>query len=262
MWPSLQVTLCRICLRESRSYRVCLLATTNGVARSDYALWYIVLSAALLFHDSCVLIAASFAVLSLIVEVLQRQRAKSSGLYVIILALITAFAGQSLVAYGIKRSTRAAPRRLPFLSARLIEDGPGANFLRATCPQSGLAVCQYVGQLPISSQDFLFHGGPGKSVFEDASANVHLRAISAEQTRFLFAVFKFDPIGVLRSGIMKTVRGSCWSSDCWSLDTTHWRTFVIQTASHRTSKEFWTAGFRQKCSPSCTGARHTAEQCR
>ncbi len=113
---------------------------------------------------------------------------------------MTAYAGQSLVAYGVKRATGETPLRLPFLSARLIADGPGTEYLRVTCPESHFTLCQYVNLFPMPSEEFLYGPTPPLSVFELASYPQR-RAISEEQFRFLLAVVRYDPVGVLKSAL-------------------------------------------------------------
>jgi len=103
-----------------------------------------------------------------------------------------------VVAYGAKRATGKAPLRLPFLSARLIADGPGTNYLRATCPESHFALCDYATEFPLLDAEFLFGAQPGRSVFETASYEQR-SAISHEQIRFFLAVLRYDPVGVLKA---------------------------------------------------------------
>jgi hypothetical protein len=175
-----------------------LLAADKRLARRDLLLGYLLLSAAMLFHDSCVLIAVSLFGLAVIANLFRRSWLNGRGLAVILLALVTAFAGQSLVAYGAQRATGRPPLRLPFLSARLVADGPGTNYLRATCPASHFALCDYAVEFPIYDAEFLFGAQPGRSVFETASYDER-RALGQEQFRFFLAVLKYDPAGVLRA---------------------------------------------------------------
>jgi len=181
-----------------------LLSVHERLAWSDLLLWYLLLTAALLFHDSCVLIVVALFGLGLLAKLLGRfgwlrqSLPNWRGLAVILLAVVTSFAGQSVVAYGAKRATGKAPLRLPFLSARLIADGPGTNYLRATCPESHFALCDYATEFPLLDAEFLFGAQPGRSVFETASYEQR-SAISHEQIRFFLAVLRYDPVGVLKA---------------------------------------------------------------
>ena len=46
--------------------------------------------------------------------------------------------GGSAAALG---EASVAPKRLPILLARSIDDGPGARFLAEACPEAGFALC-------------------------------------------------------------------------------------------------------------------------
>lgn len=175
-----------------------LIAKPEKLAGGDRACWWFLLTASMLSHDSCVLISASLLCLAILTNLLRRCWVNWQELGVILLAVLTALCGQSLVAFGIQRATGKAPLRIPFLSARLIADGPGTTYLRATCPGNGFLLCQYASQFPMTSEQFLWGNAPGKSVFELASYEQR-RGLSAEQIRFFLAVARFDPSAVLKA---------------------------------------------------------------
>lgn len=172
--------------------------TARRLPALDALLWFLLLTAALLFHDSCVLIAAALLALAVAANLLRRRWANGRGVGLVLLALIVSAVGQSVVIHGIRKATGEAPLRLPFLAARLVADGPGATYLRATCPGNGFALCAYVNQFPISDSDFLFGAQPGHAVFETAPY-AERQAISAQQVRFFLAVLRYDPAGVLKA---------------------------------------------------------------
>jgi hypothetical protein len=175
-----------------------LIASPSKLERLDYGLLVVLLATAMLFHDSC--IAVSLAMLTIAVAVMGFRRSFGNwrGPAFILLALAISFAGQSMVAYGIKHATHQSPLRLPFLSARLIADGPGTDYLRATCPNSAFALCDYVSTFPIPETEFLFGDSPGHSVY-DVAGYERRREISSQELRFVLAVLRYDPMGVGRS---------------------------------------------------------------
>jgi hypothetical protein len=180
-----------------------LFAVRRQMGRKEIAAWYLFLSGALLCHDTCILTVAPLLGVAVFSNLCRRSWSNWRGISIILLALVTAYAGQSLVTFGIRRSTHQAPLRFPLLEARLIADGPGTSYLRATCPQSHFALCEYVKDFPMTSNDFLFGTDPGKSVYELASYE-RRRDLSAEQLRFFLAVLRYDPAGVLRTGLLNT----------------------------------------------------------
>jgi len=177
-----------------------LLSIRRRLTRTEYALWFLLLTFSLLCHDTCLLISVSLLSLAIAVNLVRRSWMNYRGLILILVAAITAFAAQSLVTYGIARAAGQQPLRFPLIEARLVADGPGTDFLRATCPQSHFMLCEYVNEFPMSSYEFLFGTEPGKSVYEVASYD-RRRALSEEQFRFMFAVLRYDPAGFFRAGL-------------------------------------------------------------
>lgn len=175
------------------------------LARLDRAAWLVLLMLSALFHDSCALLILSLLVLHLAWSLVRRRAPSRRGVCTLTLACAVAFAGQALVSAGIARATGRPALRLPFVSARLIEDGPGTRYLQASCPASGFALCGYVRDFPMADADFLFGTESGHSVFEMAPYATRL-ALSREQGRFLLAVLRYDPWGVARSGIRNAAR--------------------------------------------------------
>ena len=105
-------------------------------------------------------------------------------------------------AYGgaIRSATGETLRSPPFLAARLLADGPGRTYLRASCGPAGTpprwALCRF-RHLPLTdSQDILWSGDPGKGVFGRASAAERIR-IDQQQTDFALHVLASDPLGVV-----------------------------------------------------------------
>jgi hypothetical protein len=83
--------------------------------------------------------------------------------------------------------------------ARMIEDGPGYRYLRATCPRNGFTVCAYLDRLPVAANLFLWDPSP-RGVFSAVPPPVR-RALAAEQTRFVIAVLDDEPWMELRDAV-------------------------------------------------------------
>jgi hypothetical protein len=81
--------------------------------------------------------------------------------------------------------------------ARLIDMGPGTDYLRRHCPQAGFAACAFLANYPTQWDDFLFSTDPHKGAFALADAQTK-RQLSQEQLRFVAEVVRHDPIGVAR----------------------------------------------------------------
>lgn len=114
------------------------------------------------------------------------------------------------IAFGlvVSKVVGFAPVRPPFLTASLIQMGPGYQYLKANCMDHSLAVCQFLNHLPISADTFIWDPNPAVGVFAPASAEMK-RALDSEQLAFALKVVAFDPIGVagsvLRAGFRQLV---------------------------------------------------------
>jgi hypothetical protein len=90
-----------------------------------------------------------------------------------------------------------SPIRPPFITARLIELGPGYQYLKDHCVDATLVVCHYLDKLPLLNSDgFIWSKDPGSSVFGTAPSDIK-RALSNEQFSFFGHVLSSDPVGVV-----------------------------------------------------------------
>lgn len=160
------------------------------------------LSALLLFsvsvHASHLALALCLLVLALAARWLS---ARWRGLSWAGLAMVAAcIAGGLGAEWAFNKTVTAAvgapPLHLPHSAARLIDLGPGTDFLKQHCPESAYAVCAYVRNYPTSWEDFLFSRNPAKGTFALADAATK-RRMADEQFRFVLDVLRFDPVGVV-----------------------------------------------------------------
>jgi hypothetical protein len=164
-----------------------------------FVLGFIVL-ASLVSHASHVLIASAGLVLLLGAKRWARPSWKPEFAPLILIAVMVAcsFGAEMVFNKAVVKAVGEPPLRLPFLMARLIDVGPGTAYLKATCPGSGYTACKWVKNYPTNWEVFMFMADPAKGAFALATPD-EKRRISAEQVRFFIDVFKFDPVGVLKS---------------------------------------------------------------
>lgn len=172
-----------------------LLASPVALNRWNVGALTAMLATAMLVHDSCIAISVVLLITSGGVTGFRRSWSNWHGPACISLALGIALVGQALVSFGMRRMIHESPLRLPFLSARLVADGPGTNFLHATCPGNGFVLCQYTSEFPMRETDFLFAESAGHSVFGSADYE-RRKEISGQEWRFVAAVIRYDPLGV------------------------------------------------------------------
>jgi hypothetical protein len=157
-----------------------------------------------LFHDSASPIVFLLMGIALAWSLTRRTRPVWINYGVLALALVSAVAAQAGLTLRQKHAHETWVR-IPFLSARLVEDGPGTSFLRKTCPANGFALCQYVQRFPLASNDFLWRSPEQGGVWGSSSKNTEGitltdKRISDQDLSFAVAVFKYEPIGVLFHG--------------------------------------------------------------
>jgi len=147
---------------------------------------------------------AVIAVLLGVALALRRWNARWQGLSATALAvggvcLTLAVGAEWAFAQGVQRAVGAAPLRLPYTTGRLIEMGPGTEFLRQHCADaavSGYAVCPLRANYPTTWDAFLFSADPARGTFALVDAATKRRIVS-QQWQFIGDVIAHDPWGVL-----------------------------------------------------------------
>ena len=99
------------------------------------------------------------------------------------------------VSVGVAAGTgmSVAPARLPVLLARTLADGPGREYLAASCPEAGWTLCEiYDGDRPMPTRVGEALWGPDSIVAR--STDAQRRAIAAEEVPFVLAVLREHPV--------------------------------------------------------------------
>lgn len=172
-----------------------------------------------LAHMSHLLLLVCLTILFLIVcLVTDRKVTASSAVYkragVLFLAILVGALGEQVLPYGARYIVGVDPVRPPYLMARLIADGPGYRFLQKNCATKPYVVCSYIDRLSFDatkrsigakSDAFLWSMDARDGVF-NAIDSATRRALSLEETSFVFDVFRSDPAGVMNSAINNSIR--------------------------------------------------------
>jgi hypothetical protein len=155
------------------------------------AFWLGIASYAALVHSSHVAI-----LLALGIGGLAFARARFGGALLILSALV-GIAGEAGFARGVAMLTGSAPIRPPFVTARLAADGPARGYLDQHCGAVDFVLCRYRARLPLDSDLFLWSAEAPRAVFGTVPV-AEQRALSAEQSRFVWAVVRDRPLEVAR----------------------------------------------------------------
>ena len=167
-------------------------------------LWVAVCGYAVLAHSSHILILLALALPALIVGIFALRPWRRGATVVIAVALV-GLTGESAFSLGVTALTGTPPIRPPFLTARLIEDGPGLAYLDAHCRPAHFHLCRYRDRLPLNSDIFLWGSKTISGVFMAVPYHEQ-RALAAEQVAFVSAVVADRPLAVLTSTLAATGR--------------------------------------------------------
>lgn len=142
-------------------------------------------------HITHLMLAAGMCLLFALLLVLRRQlmqsRLRAVGEVVVIISL-AAVAHLALHDYLYGKPSLNG-KRLPFLMARVIADGPGDWYLENHCGQVKLTICDYVDELPMDTDDFLW---APDGIWQRASEQTRAR-LRAEETPFVLATLRAYP---------------------------------------------------------------------
>jgi hypothetical protein len=166
-------------------------------AGARFALWTL-LALSLGFHVSMlVIVAALVPVLALI---LWRSGASRHAIAVrtgACAAAVAAAAALGAAATSAASAIDGAPlHNPPFLSARLLADGPGRRYLEAACAHAQpFALCAFKDRPLATSDEILWWNYADRGVFMTSGLSERL-ALEREEPRFVRAVIAADPTGV------------------------------------------------------------------
>jgi hypothetical protein len=157
-----------------------------------------------LFHASNILLILSLTLL-VAAGMLFRLPACKPGLLAVSAALILALLGQAFFSWGVKHATGAPPIRPPFLAARIIDDGPGYEYLREHCPEIRLIYCRTLAFRTRDSSTLLWSENPREGIFQALSPAEQRLAVS-QQNAFVLGVLKERPFDLIGSSVGASFR--------------------------------------------------------
>ena len=120
---------------------------------------------------------------------------------IIAVAIVTAVSASLAYSAAVRILKHDALRSPPFLTARLLQDGPGRRYLSKACEErTAFVLCHYKA-LPLdNSNDVLWSFNPHVGVLELADYDTRIGLIK-EQPRFVIGTFRFDPLGTAASAL-------------------------------------------------------------
>jgi hypothetical protein len=196
-----------------------LAAATLAVLAGSMRAWEILLAlalgaAAITMHPSHLVIGALLVPAAALAALLLRPRRGWLGPLLVLAIALAGLAERAAFRVAVETVRQAEVTYLPFLTARLIVDGPGQDWLAANCPGAGLATCELWARLAgeprrITPSNILFERNPALGSFALMEPAAQ-RRVAAEQQAFVRAVAAAYPVGVglavLRNSAVQLVR--------------------------------------------------------
>ncbi|MBS0563848.1 MAG: hypothetical protein JSR87_05045 [Proteobacteria bacterium] len=170
--------------------------------RGELVLAYVLASFAAISHLSHFPVAGLVFLASVPLAFLTRVRRWWLGPGVIALVLATAWAQQAAFRLMAAKVAHSEVVIRPFLTARLIQDGPGYTYLKTHCPDAVIVTCRLWEALQISDDPYrltashiVFETSRQLGSFQLMSAD-DKKAVADAQVGFLKAVVREHPLGV------------------------------------------------------------------
>jgi len=170
----------------------------ESMRRAERYYWIAILVAGALFHSATILLLLGLALAIALLGKWKDARPRLTTAVIILAMAGVGMAAEFLFSTAVAATTGAKPIRPPFVSARLVADGPGTSFLRTNCPEAGFLLCRYLDRVPEPSDTILWSAKPHEGVFSTA-APADKRRLAAEDVPFTWAVTRDRPLDVLAS---------------------------------------------------------------
>ena len=162
-----------------------------------------VIAASLWFHTSHILLEIALIFVTAAVLWWFRTGARTVALRTGVLGLIVVSAFASDIAYHVvvKLRTGEDLHRPPFLSARVLADGPGRVYLREACAKaSPYVLCRFKNNPLDDSDEILWADDPARGIFNASKIDVRI-ALAREEKTFVLQTILHHPLSQIGASL-------------------------------------------------------------
>ena len=162
-----------------------------------------VITASLWFHTSHILLELCLVIMTGAVLWWFRVAPRVIALRAGVLMLIVASAFASDIGYHtvVKLRTGEDLHRPPFLSARVLADGPGRVYLREACAKaSPYVLCRFKNNPLDDSDEILWADDPARGIFNASKIDVRI-ALEREEKAFVLQTILHHPLAQLQASL-------------------------------------------------------------
>ncbi len=179
----------------------------DPLTRGPQVVLLAILTFAALSHNSHVALIGILLVACLVLRPLLATslRPGRAALAVPALALGIGIAGQLAFTATVEATYGHPPLSRPFITAHLVDMGPGTAFARETCPTPAYAICAFVDRLPTDWIAFMFSRSDSDGVFATADAATQ-HALANEQVSFVLGTLASRPLATVGGLAMDGIR--------------------------------------------------------
>jgi hypothetical protein len=122
------------------------------------------------------------------------RRPAAGAMILVVACVVAAVAADAVYPMAVKDLAHRELSRPPFLSARLLADGPGRDYLAAACARGeAYALCRFQGRPMTDANAILWGVKRDKGVFETADHATRL-AMTAQESRFVLGTLAAEPL--------------------------------------------------------------------
>jgi len=185
-----------------------------------WELWAVVLFGALavLSHISHIAIAAALVPVAGLGAWLLGNRRWWIAPLMVALMVLAGVGERAAFRVAAEKVSNAEVVYFPFLTARLIQDGPGWRYLQAKCPASGEKSCALFKALSVSDDPYrltashiIFETDPNLGSFKLMSTQDQAR-VASEQYAFFARVFMWAPVSTSLAMLKNTLKQAAMNS--------------------------------------------------
>ena len=179
-----------------------LFALSRRLTRTDVAVLAAMTAFSALAHNSVVPVLAAMILAGAGLWLIRRETMPRplAGVAVGSMAIVVALAGAFAFSAMVKHAVGLPPLNPPFLTARVIADGPGTRLVREHCAGSPFAACRYASRLPLDADHFLWGATAKDGVFETVSGPER-RALADQDARFALTAARTYPLDQIKASI-------------------------------------------------------------
>ncbi len=146
-------------------------------------------------HSSNVLILGGMLGLGLLI-LLGGGAVQRAAIVILAIAATSGIVSERIFVASVEARLGEPPIRPPFLTARLVNEGPALKLLREKCPQIALEACRFQDRMPRDSDTFLWSREPTDGVFSVESHAVQ-RRLADQDSRLALETLRAYPFEVI-----------------------------------------------------------------